>query len=205
MTGAQKALLSLYLFRHGQTEWSLSGRHTGSTDIPLTAQGENEARALQPWVNQIKFSRVLTSPRQRARRTCELVGLGHEAEFEPALAEWDYGDYEGKLSSDIHAERPEWNIFLDGCPHGEMPAKVSDRADRLITDLSEMSGNVALFSHGHFGPALAARWIGLPVDQGQHLLIGTGSLSILSYNPTHPEVRVLALWNASPGRFGNSI
>ena len=154
---------------------------------------------------QIKFSHVLTSPRRRARRTCELVGLGREAQTEPDLAEWDYGDYEGKLSSDIRTERPDWNIFLDGCPHGELPAQISDRADRLIARLSMMSGNVALFSHGHFGPAVAARWIGLPVDQGQHLLIGTASLSILSYNPAHQEVRVLALWNSTPGRFANSI
>ena len=205
MSAIPKKLLSLYLFRHGQTEWSFSGRHTGSTDIPLTMQGEDEARALLPWMKQIKFNHVLTSPRKRARRTCELVGLGREVEIEPDLAEWDYGDYEGKLSADIRAERPDWNIFLDGCPHGEMPTQVSDHAARLISHLSALSGNVALFSHGHFGPALAARWIALPVDQGQHFLIGTGSLSILSFNPAHPEIRVLALWNSTPGRFVSSI
>ena len=204
MTPVPKTLLSLYLFRHGQTEWSLSGRHTGITDIPLTAHGEDEARALLPWVKEIKFSLVLTSPRQRAKRTCELVRLEHEAEIEPYLTEWDYGDYEGKLSSEIRAARPEWNIFRDGCPNGEMPAQVSNRADRLIERLITMSGNVALFSHGHFLPALATRWIELAIEEGQHLPLSTASLSILSFNPTHSEVRVVALWNATPGRFESS-
>jgi broad specificity phosphatase PhoE len=201
VTTARKKLLSLYLVRHGQTEWSLSGQHTGSTEIPLTARGEDEARALIPWLKHVQFGLVLTSPRQRARRTCELVGLGREAEIEPDLAEWDYGDYEGKLSSDIRKERPEWNVFRDGCPGGEMPAQVSDRADRLIKRLGIMEGHIALFSHGEFGPTLTARWIGLPVAEGQHLPLGTASLSILSYNPAHPEVRVIALWNANPTRF----
>ena len=199
-----KPLMSLYLFRHGQTLWSLSGRHTGITDVPLTVQGEDEARALLPWVKQIEFARVLTSPRLRARRTCELVGLSYEAENEPDLAEWDYGDYEGKLSSEIRVDRPDWNIYRDGCPHGELPAQVSDRADRLIARLCMMNGDVALFSHGHFGSALAARWIGLPIDQAQHLPLSTASLSILSCNPAHPDVRVIALWNATPGRFVSS-
>ncbi len=205
MTPARKELLSLYLVRHGQTEWSLSGRHTGSTDIPLTPRGEDEARALIPWLNHVQFGLVLTSPRQRARRTCELVGLGREAEIEPNLAEWDYGDYEGERSSDIRQDRPAWNVFRDGCPHGEMPAQVSDRADRLIARLCTMNGNVALFSHGEFGLALAARWIGLPVVEGQHFLMGTASLNILSYNPSHPEVRVIALWNATPTMFASSV
>jgi broad specificity phosphatase PhoE len=202
---APTTLLSLYFVRHGQTEWSLSGQHTGRTDIPLTAHGEAEARALIPWLKQVQFGLVLTSPRQRARRTCELVGLGQEAEIEPDLAEWDYGDYEGKLSSEIREERRDWNIFRDGSPHGEMPADVSDRADRLIARLCTMNGNVALFSHGQFGLALAARWIGLPVAKGQHFTLDTASLSILGHNPAHPEVRVIALWNATPERFANSI
>jgi broad specificity phosphatase PhoE len=205
VTPAPKTLLSLYFVRHGQTEWSLSGQHTGRTDIPLTAHGEAEARALIPWLKQVQFGLVLTSPPQRARRTCELVGLGQEAEIEPDLAEWDYGDYEGKLSSEIREERPGWNIFRDGSPHGEMPADVSDRADRLIARLRTMNGNVALFSHGQFGLALAARWIGLPVAKGQHFVLDTASLSILGHNPAHPEVRVIALWNATPERFANSI
>ena len=204
MTSNRESLLSLYLIRHGQTEWSLSGQHTGTTDIPLTADGENEARALIPWLRQVQFGLVLTSPRQRARRTYELVGLGRETEIEPDLAEWDYGDYEGKRSSDIRQGRPDWNVFRDGCPHGEMPAQVCERADRLIARLRAMNGNVALFSHGEFGLVLAARWIGLPVVEAQHFTIGTASLGILSYNPAHPEVRVIALWNASPTMFASS-
>jgi broad specificity phosphatase PhoE len=205
VTPAPKSLLRLYLVRHGQTEWSLSGQHTGSTDIPLTAHGEAEARDLIPWLRFVRFGLVLTSPRQRARQTCELVGLARKAEIEPDLAEWDYGDYEGKLSSDTRHGRPGWNIFHDGCPHGETPAEVSDRADRLIARLCMVNGNVALFSHGQFGLALAARWIGLPVAEGQHFLLGTASLNILSYNPTHPQVRVIALWNATPARFASNV
>lgn len=205
MTSVQNKPLSLYLIRHGQTEWSLSGQHTGSTDIALTAHGEAEALALEPWIALIRFSRVFTSPRQRARRTCELVGLGNTAEIEPDLAEWNYGDYEGKTSADIRKDQPEWNVFQDGCPGGELPAQVCDRADRLIAHLCTMSGNVALFSHGHFGAALAARWIRLPVVEGQHFALDTASLSILSYNPAHPEVRVFALWNSTPEQFAARV
>lgn len=201
MTPAREKLLSLYLVRHGQTAWSLSGQHTGRTDIPLTALGEDEARALIPWLGHVRFGLVLTSPRQRARRTCDLVGLGRDAKIEPDLAEWDYGDYEGKLSSEIRKVRPDWDVFRDGCPHGETPVEVSNRADRLIARLSTMDGNVALFSHGQFGPALAVRWIGLQMAEGRHLSLGTGSLNILSYNPAHPQVRVIALWNAIPELF----
>jgi len=198
MIPKRKALPSLYLIRHGETAWSLSGQHTGRTDIPLTAHGEEEARSLAPWLAHIQFTRVFTSPRQRARRTCELAGLGQQAEIEPDLAEWDYGDYEGKLSSDIRKSRPDWNAFRDGCPNGEMPAQVSARADRLIAALGTTGGNIAMFSHGQFGLALGARWIGFPVAEGQSFLLGTASLSILSYNPAHPDVPVIALWNATP-------
>jgi probable phosphoglycerate mutase len=145
MSAAQKSILSLYLIRHGQTAWSLSGQHTGRTDIPLTTHGEDEARGLMPWLARVRFSRVLTSPRQRAKRTCELAGLGQRAEIEPDLAEWDYGDYEGKLSSNIRIVRPDWNAFRDGCPGGEMPAQISARADGLIATLCTMDGNVAPF------------------------------------------------------------
>lgn len=198
------SLLNLYLVRHGPTEWSISGQHTRRTDIPLTTRGEDEARDLRPWLKHVQFGPVLTSPRQRARRTCELVGLGREAEIEPNLAEWDYGDYEGQLSSDIFQRRPDWNVFRDGCRHREMPAQVCDRADRLIARLCTMNGNVALFSHDEFGLALAARWIGLPVIDAQHFLLGTASLNILGYNPAHPEARVIALWNATPTMFTGS-
>jgi broad specificity phosphatase PhoE len=191
--------LKLYLVRHGETAWSLSGQHTGRKDIALTARGENEARELRPTLEHIDFSAVLTSPRQRARRTCELAGLGPAAVIEANLAEWDYGDYEGQRSADIRKKRPGWNVYRDGCPHGEMPAQVCARADVLIAHLRALEGNVALFSHGEFGSVLAARWIGLPVIDGQHLSLDPASLSILSYNPNHPDVRVIALWNAAAG------
>jgi probable phosphoglycerate mutase len=190
--------LRLYLIRHGETAWSLTGQHTGHTDLPLTAHGEEEARKLTPWLKTVQFSHVLTSPLRRAQRTCALAGLESAAEIEPDLAEWDYGDYEGKLSIDIRKERPGWNIFRHGCPGGEMPDQISVRADRLIARLHALDGNVALFSHGEFGCALAARWIGLPVVEGQHFQLGTGSLGILSFNPSHPGIPVIALWNASP-------
>jgi broad specificity phosphatase PhoE len=191
--------LRLYIIRHGETEWSLSGQHTGQTDLALTAHGEDEARELVPWLNHIQFSRVLTSPLQRARRTCELAGLGATAEVEPDLAEWNYGDYEGLLSRDIRKERPGWNVFRDGCPNGERPGQVSERADRLIARLREMDGNVALFSHGQFSRALASQWIELSVVESQHFALSTASLSILGFDPSHPEVRVIHLWNAVPG------
>lgn len=190
--------LRLYLIRHGETEWSLSGQHTGTSDIPLTARGEDEARGLVRWLGSRSFARVLCSPRQRARRTCELAGLGSAVETAPDLAEWDYGEYEGKRSADIAKTRPGWNIFQDGCPGGESPAAITDRADRLIASLQSLEGNVALFSHGHFSSVLATRWIGLKVIEAQHLSLSTASLSILSYAPSHPDVRVIALWNAAP-------
>jgi len=170
-------LLRLYVVRHGETEWSLTGQHTGSTDIALTARGEQQACELGPWLRDNRFARVLTSPRQRARRTCELAGLAATAAIEPDLAEWDYGDYEGLLSPDIRKGRPGWNVFRDGCPGGEMPALVSARADRLIAHLGTLDGDVALFTHGQFGGVLAARWIGLAVAEAQRFPLGTGSLS----------------------------
>ncbi len=207
MTAQERAVtpapLTLYLVRHGQTAWSLSGQHTGRTDIPLIAEGEDEARRLAPWLAQIHFAHVFTSPRLRAQRTCELAGLGGRAVVEPDLAEWDYGDYEGKLSSDIRSGRPEWNIFRDGCPQGELPENVSDRADRLIARLCMTGGNIALFSHGQFGMALVARWIGLPVSEGRHFALGTASLSILGHSAANREVRVITLWNATPAILGN--
>jgi probable phosphoglycerate mutase len=193
--------LRLYLIRHGQTEWSVSGQHTGSTDIALTAHGEDEAHALAPWLRPITFARVLTSPLQRARRTCELADAGRSAEIVPDLVEWNYGDYEGITSAEISAHRPGWNIFRDGCPGGETPEDVGRRADRLIADLRGMTGNVALFSHGQFGLVLAARWIGLPVIEAQHFQLDTASLSILAYHPTHSDTPVIALWNATPSLF----
>jgi broad specificity phosphatase PhoE len=188
----------IYLIRHGETGWSLSGRHTSRTDIPLTARGEEEARGLGQRLQDIPFGRVLTSPRQRARQTCELAGLGAAAKIEPDLVEWDYGDYEGQHSADILKARPDWNLFRDGCPNGETPARVSDRADRLIARLRALEGNVVLFSHGHFGRVLAARWIGLPVIEAQRFLLDTASFGILDCEHHRVESPVIALWNACP-------
>lgn len=186
----------IYLVRHGETEWSLSGQHTGRTDVPLTAHGEDAARKLGLRLREIPFTRVLASPRKRARRTCELAGLNPAAEIEPDLAEWDYGDYEGQRSAEILKDRPGWNIFRDGCPHGEMPAQISDRADRLIARLRALEGNVAVFSHGHFGRVLAARWIGLPAGEAQRFQLDTASLNLLGYDHEHAGVPVIALWNS---------
>jgi broad specificity phosphatase PhoE len=186
----------LSLIRHGETEWSISGRHTSRTDVPLTEQGEQDARQLGDKLRATTFVRVFTSPMQRARRTCGLAGLTPVAEVEPDLAEWNYGDYEGLRSLDIRKARPDWNLFQDGCPHGEMPAQVSDRADRIIARLRPLEGNIALFSHGHFGCVLAVRWIGLPVIKGQHFPLGTASLSIFGYETDRSQVPVIARWNS---------
>jgi broad specificity phosphatase PhoE len=184
-----------YLIRHGETAWSLSGQHTGRTDVPLTPRGEEEVRELAEVLRQVRFSRVFTSPRQRAQRTGELAGLNAVAEIEPDLAEWDYGDYEGKRGAEIRREWPDWNLFREGCPNGEMPAQVSDRADRCIAQFRLLEGNVALFSHGHFGRVLAARWIGLPVSEARRFLLGTASLSIFGFEHESLEEPVIALWN----------
>lgn len=184
--------------RHGQTAWSLTGQHTGRTDLPLNDAGEAQALALEPWLRSVSFDHVLTSPLQRARRTCALTGLGAAASVEPWLTEWDYGDYEGALTCDIRKTRPGWTAFVDGCPGGETPGRISDRADALIARLLELGGEIALFSHGAFAGVLAARWLGLPVSEGLHFSLDTASLSILADNPGHPEIRALTLWNAVP-------
>ena len=189
-------LLHLYLVRHGETEWSLTRQHTGRTDIPLTNQGENEARLLGLRIGGTTFEHVFSSPSDRARRTCTLVGLDRTTEIEPDLAEWDYGDYEGRCTVDIRKVRPDWNIFRDGCPGGESPRQVCDRADRLIARLRKLDGKVALFSHGQFGCVLAARWIGLPLIESPHFVLGTSTLSVFGYDPDHPTVPVISLWNA---------
>ena len=153
---------------------------------------------MAPWLQNKAFTRVLCSPALRARQTCELAGLGADRVIEAALAEWDYGDYEGRRSDEIHQQRPDWSVWRDGCPGGEMPAQISQRADRLLTRLRGFTGNIALFSHGQFGPALAARWIGLPIGDGQHFALSPASLSILAQEPDHPEITAITLWNARP-------
>jgi probable phosphoglycerate mutase len=204
MTTARRRLLQLYFIRHGETEWTRSGQHTGRTDIPLTGRGEDEARELGARLREVRFARVLTSPRQRARQTCQLARLEPVPEVEPDLAEWDYGEFEGQRTVDIWKKHPAWNVWQDGCPGGETPADVSDRADRLIARLGMLDGNVALFSHGQFGCALASRWIGLPTIEGQHFALSPASLSSLGHEPDHPGVRVITLWNAcSPSRSGS--
>ena len=196
MIGMPGVLSRLYLIRHGETAWSLSGQHTGRTDILLTEQGEQDARKLGERLCAVRFTRVFTSPLLRARRTCELAGLGEVAEIEPDLAEWNYGDYEGQRPVDIRKGRPDWNIFRDGCPGGKSPAQVSERADQLIARLRTLESNTAIFSHGHFGRVLGARWIGLPVRQAQHFLLSTASLSVLGYEHNRAEESAIALWNA---------
>lgn len=191
--------LHIYLIRHGETEWSLTGQHTGRTDMALTPRGEDEARSLRPSLLGLHFAHVLTSPLGRARRTCELAGLGLTAEIETDLAEWDYGLYEGKASMDIHRDRPGWNCYRDGCPGGESPDDISRRADRIVTRLCTFGGTVAIFTHGEFGCSLAARWIGFPVLQGEHLQLGAASISILASDPSHPGLPVIAQWNVLPG------
>jgi broad specificity phosphatase PhoE len=205
MQAAAPASLRLYLIRHGETEWSLSGRHTGRTDIALTANGVDEARELGKQLQGIPFAHVFTSPLKRALQTCDLAGLSNVRKIEPDLAEWDYGDYEGRRSADIRKERPDWNVFRDGCPGGETPAQIAVRADRLIARLRELDGNIALFSHGQIGSAIATRWIGLAVVEAQHFELSTASLSILSLDPHHPTVPVIALWNATSREIFNGV
>jgi probable phosphoglycerate mutase len=187
--------LKLCLVRHGETAWSLTGQHTGTTDLALTPHGEDEARALAPRLRALACTRVLVSPRLRARQTCELAGCGAGSEIEPELAEWDYGDHEGRRSVDIEREDPGWNIWRDGCPGGESPAAVSARADRLIARLATMQGTIALFSHGQFGTALAVRWIGLALLEGQHFTLHTASISVLGHDARHVDRRTLESWN----------
>ncbi|MGD0722383.1 MAG: histidine phosphatase family protein [Roseiarcus sp.] len=196
----QNTPLRVTLVRHGETEWSLSGRHTGVTDVALTARGEDGARALEPLLRRTAFGRVLTSPRARARRTCALAGLGSAAEVEPDLAEWSYGDYEGLRSDEILRDRPGWSIFRDGCPNGESPDEVAGRADRLLARLRAGGGAAALFTHGHFGRVLATRWIGAPVIMGGHFALDVASIGLLGAEPSHPETPAIVLWNYSPTR-----
>ena len=189
-------IASIYLVRHGETAWSLSGQHTSQTDIPLTASGEQQARRLGRLLGAVRFDRVLVSPLQRARRTCELAGLWVNARVEQRLSEWNYGDYEGRTPAEIHAQRPGWDVFRDGCPGGESTDDLSARADALLASLLPLKGSVALFSHGHFLRALAARWTGLPVSQGRHFCLDPGSLSILGLEHHDAGVPAVLLWNA---------
>jgi broad specificity phosphatase PhoE len=184
--------VNLFAIRHGETAWSLSGQHTGTTDIPLTENGRRLAERMQPVLAGKAFAIVLCSPMRRARETCDLAGLGNAAVIDSDLAEWNYGRYEGLTPKQIHENAPSWLIFRDGCPGGESPEQVGARADRVIARARTTEGDVALFAHGHVLRVLAARWIGLPAASGQHFLLDTGTLCVLGYYRDTPAVRV---WN----------
>jgi broad specificity phosphatase PhoE len=189
-----KTLQITYLARHGETAWTITGQHTGRTDLPLTERGEGNAQRLGERLSGLKFAKVFTSPLVRARRTCELAGFGSVAEIEGDLVEWDYGEYEGRLTVDILKERPDWQLFRDGCPGGESPQQVAARADRVVSRVRAVTGDVLLFSSGHFLRVLATRWIGIEPINGKSLILGTASLSALGYENSisHPAIQ---LWN----------
>jgi broad specificity phosphatase PhoE len=184
--------VNLFVIRHGETAWSLSGQHTGTTDIPLTDNGRRVARRLRPVLATETFALVLVSPLRRARETCEIAGLGGQAIVEPDLIEWNYGQYEPLTAEQIHKISPGWLIFRDGCPGGEAPEQVGARVDRVIARARPVKGNVALFAHGHVLRVLVARWLGLPVIAGQHFLLDTATLSVLGDYRGVPAVRI---WN----------
>lgn len=190
-----KKLPVIYFARHGETAWTLTGQHTGLTDLPLTPQGERNARGLGDRLTGLVFAKVFTSPLQRARRTCELAGFGAKTEVDSDLVEWNYGAYEGRRTAEIRAERPDWQLFRDGCPGGESPAEVIARADNVLSRVRTVTGDVLLFSSGHFIRVLAARWIGLePTVNSMSFLLSTASLSAVGYE--HDLSRpVIRLWN----------
>ena len=192
--------MRLFCVRHGETQWSLSGQHTGATDIPLTDNGRRLAEQLRPAFARETFALVLVSPLRRARETCDLSGLGDEAVIEPDLVEWNYGEYEGLTSSQIHDTAPGWMVFRDGCPEGETPEQVGRRVDRVIERVRAVDGDIAVFAHGHVLRVLGARWIGLPPEQGQRFLLDTGTLSVLGY---YRDVPAIGVWNALT-RIGHS-
>jgi broad specificity phosphatase PhoE len=188
------ALPVVHLARHGETAWSLSGQHTGRTDLPLTDHGERQARALGERLRGLRPAAVLTSPSLRAIRTCELAGFGERAEIEPDLAEWDYGHYEGRRTSDILAENPGWQLFRDGCPGGESPSEIASRADRVVARLRAIGNDVLVFSSGHILRVMTARWLGLGPEGGRLCLLSTASVSMIGYehNLSEPAIQ---LWN----------
>jgi broad specificity phosphatase PhoE len=187
-------LPATYLARHGETAWTISGQHTGLTDLPLTERGERNARRLGERLHGLTFARVFTSPLQRAVRTCVLAGFGDAAEVDRDLVEWDYGRYEGLRTAEILAERPDWQLFRDGCPGGESPDQVGARATRVVSRVRAVHGDVLLFSSGHFLRVLAARWLGLQPAAGRYFLLATASLSVLGYEHTLSQP-VIRLWD----------
>jgi len=189
-----EALPIVYLARHGETAWTITGQHTGLTDLPLTERGERNARRLAERLRELTFARVYTSPLRRAASTCELAGFGAVAEIDRDLVEWNYGAYEGRLTADIHKERPDWQLFRDGCPGGESPGRVGTRAARVVKRLRAVEGDVLIFSSAHFLRVFAARWLGLEVAIGRCFMLSTASLSALGYehNLSQPVIR---LWD----------
>jgi probable phosphoglycerate mutase len=187
-------LPKIYLARHGETPWSLSGQHTGLTDLPLTERGERNARSLGERLRGRSFSRVYTSPLQRARRTCELAGFGDKATVDADLVEWNYGAYEGKRTAEVRQQQPNWELFRDGCPAGESVADIGARAGRVLHRLRAAQGDVLVFSHGHFLRVLGARWIGLDAPGGRLFTLSTAALSILGYEHSL-AASVFWLWN----------
>ena len=186
---------SVVLARHGETEWSLSLRHTGKTDLPLTEEGRRQARALGPRLHAWTFALVLTSPLQRALETCRLAGYGEKAQVRPDLEEWDYGRYEGLTSQQIERLQPNWSLWRDGCPGGETAQDVGRRADRVLAEVRGVDGDVLIFAHGHVLRVLAARWLGEPPEDGRHYALQTATLSVLGYEHADPVIR---LWNQPP-------
>ena len=189
------ALPVVYAVRHGETEWSLSGQHTGVTDIPLTAHGEADAGKLADRLRGLKFAAVFTSPLQRARKTCELAGFGAQAEVLSDAIEWNYGKYEGVKTHEIHKEQPDWNLFRDGCPDGETADMVAARADRVIARIRALNGDAIVFSSSHFLRVFAARWIGLPPTGGAHFILGTTGVNIFGYEHNNLAEPVIRVWN----------
>jgi probable phosphoglycerate mutase len=189
-----ESLPQIYLARHGETAWTISRQHTGRTDIPLTQRGEANARNLRERLKGQSFELVCVSPLGRARRTCELAGLGEQGRPETDLLEWDYGSYDGLTTAEIRSRRPTWDLFRDGCPQGESVDSVGARADRVVARLKRTSGRIILFGHGHFFRVLGARWLGLPAAAGRHFVLGTAALSILGYEHTLDNPAIL-LWN----------
>ena len=185
-------LRRVYLIRHGETEWSLDGKHTSRTDLPLTAEGERRAELLAPVFRQQPYALVLTIPMKRAVRTCELAGLLSRAECVDDLREWDYGDYEGRTTVEIRAQRPAWNLFHDGVPNGEMAEDVAARVRRVITRVLAASGDVAIFGHGHGLRVFAAVWLELAPEDAERFALETGTVSVLGYER---ETRVIRMWN----------
>jgi probable phosphoglycerate mutase len=192
MSDGEPESSEVWIVRHGETEWSKSGRHTGTTDLPLTEKGERDALRLAPTLAGVHFDLILCSPRQRARRTAELAGI-RDLEITDGLAEWDYGDYEGRTRIDIQADRPDWSVWVDGCPGGESPDQVARRVDGVIARVQETAGRALLFAHGHILRSLAARWLTQPVALGAHLELATGRVSVLGHDRGTPT---LELWNA---------